>query len=841
MDPLQANYRRVISGKLEQRLSNLPTGSSFPYSPNFLEPHVELEVQELTIEGKYRRRTALEAYSLYTKTVFLGDAGSGKSTFLRRLALELARGGSLRIQPKEDASRLPVLIYLWKFARWRRDALARPIPAEDINLWNYILINSQQEVANDAANIVEDALKYDRATVLLDGLDEVPAEDVNSIYDAITNLTRRAGDDTRYVITCRRSSYREEAKLALGFLKYIECDLAPLDKAQIDEFVDLWEQRLRHTTAHPESLPLHELIGRPEVRRLAETPMLLSLICRLQYGQNVQLSKFQLFDNAIKELLWTHEKLKGDEVGDLPQISRLLVLDEKKTISAEELRACLEELSFKALEASDRIEGVVPQPMALEALMNLDPVQSKAWSRKLLDNLKLRTGLFLISPEVEGLQFSHFSFQEFMAGAHLARQKNFARTAINHLNKNRKFRETLLAAVSHLVHQQGELETPLFLAQALCEEVGGTWSNYWIAGDILLEMGTTRLKDIPMGNAAQRVVGERLATLVESGTLAPIDGARVGDMLGQLGDPRFASEPPHLPQQSKEDHEPSPGFFHVHSGAFFMGSRTDDSDARASEIGNSGDLIDIEYPFWISRFPVTVWRYQAFLDDRGYETQSLWSNAGWKWKNFGPEQSLTNDEKWMEQFFTKRPRTAPLDWEEQRRFKTRPVTGICWFEACAYAKWLEAKLQSSSTIPSGYEIRLPTEDEWEKSARGSDARRYPWGDEWILGRANSQESGISHPTPVGIYPLGASPSRVEEMAGNVRQWTLSRNSSYPYCSSDGRNRTDGETAKDLRIIRGGSFRLPSSDSRCATRRPELPHLFRDDLGFRVAMSITVNT
>jgi formylglycine-generating enzyme required for sulfatase activity len=842
----EANYRRVVSRRLDQRLSRdfMTGGGLSPSLPlRLLEPYIELAVQGPVVEsGKSRMLTAFEAYSRYNKTIFLGDAGSGKSTFLRRLALDLARGGSQRLEGQgEEASRLPVLISLWSFSRSLRDPLngSRRLPITSVDLWDYILLYSKKIVATDAADIVEMALRDGRATVLMDGLDEVLAEDISIVHEAINDLTLRAGENNRYVITCRKSTYYDEARAAVDS-GYKEFDLAPLNKAQIENFVDLWErevERLHLTGSRQDSPSLHELIERPEVRHLAESPMLLSLISRLHYSQvNVEFSRFQLFDSAIEELLWNQEKLKGDEAGDRPQISKLL---EEKNVTRIKLRSCLEEISFKALEGSDQTKGVVPQSMALDALANLDdPDKSKAWAHRLLSTLKLRTGLFLTKPDVEELEFSHISFHEFMAGAHLARERNFARAVIAQLNKKRNLRETLLAAVSYLVHQQGELEVPLFLAHALCQEAGdGGWLDLLTAGDILLEMGTLRLRDVPTGNVVLRAIGQRLATLLESGVLAPTDGARVGDTLGQIGDPRFAADRFHLPQRRTESYEPLPGSLHVPSGHFLMGSIARDSDARGNEIGNTDGLVDIVYPFWISRFPVTVWQYQVFIEDRGYDTRSWWSSAGWKWRKFDPQQSLRSGDKWIEDFSTKRTRSAPLGWEEQRRFRNRPVTGVCWFEARAYAAWLERKLRSASTTPSGYEIRLPTEDEWERSARGTDGRRYPWGNEWNVAHANVQESGISHPTAVGMYPLGSSPSRAEEMVGNVQQWTLSRDLSYPYLSSDGRNRTDGATAKEIRIIRGGSFLLPASESRCAIRSRELPHSFRKDLGFRVALSI----
>ncbi len=89
-----------------------------------------------------------------------------------------------------------------------------------------------------------------------------------------------------------------------------------------------------------------------------------------------------------------------------------------------------------------------------------------------------------------------------------------------------------------------------------------------------------------------------------------------------------------------------------------------------------------------------------------------------------------------------------------------PVIGVAWEVATAYCRWLQERL-------GGLEIRLPTEDEWERAARGDDDREFPWGDEYRTGLANLVDLGIGSTTPVGSFPEGASPFGVLDMAGNA--------------------------------------------------------------------------
>src|SRR5262249_51332862 len=114
--------------------------------------------------------------------------------------------------------------------------------------------------------------------------------------------------------------------------------------------------------------------------------------------------------------------------------------------------------------------------------------------------------------------------------------------------------------------------------------------------------------------------------------------------------------------------------------------------------------------------------------------------------------------------FVQATRSAePEDWSAQQVHPDHPVVSVSWNDVLAYARWL-AQI-------TGERWRLPSEAEWEKAARGIDGRRYPWGDEFDQARANTGDEDGQGTTPVGSYPGGASPYGVQDMAGNVWEWT----------------------------------------------------------------------
>ena len=257
----------------------------------------------------------------------------------------------------------------------------------------------------------------------------------------------------------------------------------------------------------------------------------------------------------------------------------------------------------------------------------------------------------------------------------------------------------------------------------------------------------------------------------------------------------------------------------VPAGPFGMGT-----DDRTAAYDNERPWHRVELPaFAIDRFPVTVRRYAEFVAAGGYRRPEHWTEAGWAWRqesgHEAPQGWLPDGSGgWLVRRFE---HLLPLDPRE-------PVQHVCAHEAEAFARWAGG--------------RLPSEAEWEKAALwdpvAQRSRTYPWGEAPPgAGRANLDIAGWG-PAPVGSYPAGCSAYGVEQLVGDVYEWTSSPFTGYPgYQTFPYPEYSEVFFGHGYQVLRGASWATSSWVARGTFRNWDYPQRRQVFAGVRLAWEV----
>lgn len=269
-----------------------------------------------------------------------------------------------------------------------------------------------------------------------------------------------------------------------------------------------------------------------------------------------------------------------------------------------------------------------------------------------------------------------------------------------------------------------------------------------------------------------------LVTELRQPSTKPLRRLDIGNRLADLGDIRPGVG---LNDQSLPDID----WVEIPAGPFIYGK------------GKDQKTIELE-SYYTSRYLITNQQFQAFIDAEGYHEEKWW-------------QGLEKSE--------------PV--EPRSKQPNRPREKVSWFEAVAFTRWM--------TVQMGYKVFLPTEQQWEKAARGKNGFAYPWGNVFQSGLANINETrdgkgayNLGETTAVGLYPHGSSPYGIADMAGNVWEWCLNQIDKPDIVKID----SSGES----RVVRGGSWLLDVYYANCAIRDWGAPNDRFEDIGFRVVSS-----
>ena len=723
------------------------------------------------------------------RLVIMGDPGAGKTTFLRRIANRLCRA-RLGLQPKAarelgfEEAPIPVLVRLSDLHQHQRRCRNRddapPMPDSPGWLAHFLAATwMDRETGLDEA-FWRGTFKSGPAVALLDGLDEVPSDrDRRATVLWLEQLASTYGK-LRLVVTCRPAAYQAESVLSGFELTRI----ADLEDDAVKTFLGRWCEAVYADGERKAQEHLHELLDalrhRPEIRRLARNPVMLTALAVVHWNEKrLPEQRADLYESILTWLARSREKLPNRP-------------------SDEECLSILQALALAMQVHEEGRQVQVPHYRAAEAIeqewRELPQKERRPAAQKFLSQEETDSGI-VVKRGTE-IRFWHLTFQEYLAARALAGLGDQEQhQAVVHNLYRAEWKEVVLLLAGVLL-SQGARKRVDNLISAVLDHLGQAPSLpeqarcAGILGAVVRDLTPFRYE--PAAPRYRKVLDAALAVFTQDRSKQiPIKVAiEAAEALGQAGDPRFEED--HLEKNWAE----------IPAGEFLMGAQDTDSDKPNFDPELESDFLEGPvHRVWldayrIGRYPVTVDEYRRFIEAGGYQEEDHWRDGG-----FG---------QWAE----------PEDWEEQARHPNRPVVDVNWFEAAAYARWRGAE--------------LPTEAQWERAARGVEGRKYPWGDELKPGPKllNYEESNTGGPTPVGVHPRGSTPERIADLAGNVWEWC--RDWYGPYAEGYAKN-PNGPEEGGRRVLRGGAWDLNAGYCRASLRVRDRPSDRGNLIGFRLVL------
>jgi formylglycine-generating enzyme required for sulfatase activity len=527
-----------------------------------------------------------------------------------------------------------------------------------------------------------------------------------------------------------------------------------------------WEETKTFVTAffHDDQERGQEMLGelgdKPSVNGMAQNPLLATLLCMAfsPRSDRPPLSfparRVEVYQRVLKGLL--------GEWGETP--------DGELIAAKLEL---LEEIAYHFFPDEELSRSGFHKFLwnkksgYMRELDDLDPLRQRLREQKTTVTKELCNDGILV-PCAESFIFLHLTFQEYLTASALARE----------LEPDSRIPHPASSIASHPVAQLARDKSWIPRWQEVLTLLAGVLKRpdelvrYLLTFNPVLAARGIHYGDAKVSDAVRLEVIQALRDTFEDAAKPSYrDDLRVrisaGELLGYLGDTRFTFIDLRAGEEITDDLRKARIWRGEEAGLilppmveipatkkFKMGSTPEDNQKYKAQLGFEWPEVRAadEQPardvaldaYTIGRYPITYREFEQFVNDDGYTAkwEACWTDGGWKW-------------------LCQRRHTAPNYWDNPRFHKPNyPVVGVNWYEAVAYCNWLNAKLANQ-----GLCFRLPTEAEWEYALRGAERRLCAWGDELVtdenvVQRCNTPvgENQAGATTPVGIYPLGATPN-----------------------------------------------------------------------------------
>jgi|GEM_PF-2288603 len=748
--------------------------------------YVSLRIRTGKSERDIELKEATDVLRRSQWLVVRGHPGSGKTTLLKYLAVRYA---TRKMKPLHGKHLIPVFVAL-------KDIADAP------DLFDYIVGIVRRHVIRQPDEYLRKHLKEGNCIVFFDGVDEVPAASREKVTGWIEAFAGEFGQ-SRMIVTLRKEGYE---KIGFG-ARFEETEVAGLTEPQMMHlaFSVLRANRVKLSgqELHQQSRALLDLIRADDrLLILAENPMLLSIIA-LVYDEEGDLprKRVELYECCVRLIL---ELREIKEAGSSHRL----------TFSLDQKYHALRKIALHFVEQGiARFPGneLKQQITLIGKDINVPVDKTGAF----IEELCIIGILRRISVYDDTYDFVHKTFLEYFAAREIQENQRKKERLIYENAEDPNWRQVILLYVG-LLGDAGDAKEVLtvLMKRGYFALAGECFLNTRIPIESLRSEMTEQLltmvdaDSVDKGRCTQVLMdmflphlGEvidrpQVEAFLQRRVVDPLERWEVKAAIYQAGLELDSTKAGSFASRF--------GLVYVPGGNSVVGVaaprcdklplwfrfiawiKQEAAETRWWELPR--EEVDLP-PFFIDRCLVTNEQYAAFIRAGGYGDSKYWSEAGWE---FVSKHGLKHPQNWSA--------------KEEQQLSGHPVVGVSWFEAAAYAKWAGKQ--------------LPSERIWEKAARGTDERIYPWGNEPPdKNRANFGRT-VGATTSVGRYEAGKSPYGAYDMAGNVWEW----------CEEW------WDEANELKVLRGGSWLNDPVVLRASDRDGFNPSIrdWVNNVGFRCA-------
>ncbi len=751
------------------------------------------------------------------RLVITGGPGCGKSTVLLHIAWALteawgkpdsrAFAAQKVYWPADRELPLPILIPLSEYATYLDELYAsdeKPVSPDKIKLSTFISYHLGMQYTD--FQLPDDFfVKLMRAghpaLLLLDGLDEVPNEKRRvEVRGAIEQLADSCAD-LRVVVTCRTAAFT--GKTALG-KDFAEVQVQPLGEKEIAALVEQAYRSLYGDGTQAQREKRDELldgIAQLELERrrrlgdraepLVTSPLLVRMLI-IVHAKNRRLpdQRAELYKETVDAIL--HPPNPNERVA--------FRLAEQIGGSVNEQRALVQYLAFQMHQRGEK-QGRTIDEAGLETLLQGSPRYAPL-AEPLIRLTKLRGTL--LEERSRSYRFVHLSFQEFLVARYFAEVMRDLDRIAAFLEEgpilDSWWREPALLVSGYLSVTQPDVAVAFLRRLAGIDEQAGERDGslrpavQMAAAEVA---GTSVLEWQAENEALRKAVAGRLTALITDPAqpTGAVERAAAGRTLALLGDPREGVSTYVRGADGLELPD-------------FAWGRT----VREGTYTPGGKKVQIAESYQLARYPVTFAQFECFVRARDFDDPRWWEGMPEEEAAYGTTYKLR---ELSEQAFA---------------YANHPREDVSWYQAMAFCRWLNDKLDD------GTQINLPHEDQWEVAARYNDASvadgsAYPWGNSFDARFANTSEGEkVGQTTAVGMYPQGKQPNlELYDLSGNVWEWCRNK---YGDTGMETPDRSG-----DSRVLRGGSWYDDRNFARVSGRDYAPPNARLDYFGFRVVRAV----